>query len=110
MNQKEFARELRENQTDAESLMWRMLRNRQLENFKFRRQPPTGRYIVDFCCVEKKLIIELDGGQHVENSVADSKRTGELEKGGYKVLRFWNNDVLMNADGVLEIIRTELLK
>jgi len=83
--------------------MWLLLRDRRLAGFKFRRQTPIGRYIVDLFCPQKGLIIELDGGQH-NGSVADAKRTAWLEANHYKVLRFWNNDVLKNPDGVLTMI------
>jgi very-short-patch-repair endonuclease len=105
-----FARFLRKNQTDAENLLWSKLRSRQLENAKFRRQAPIGKYIVDFLCLEKRMIIEIDGGQHNESSEAekDKNRTRQLERKGYRVLRFWNNEVLENLDGVLEKISIEL--
>lgn len=101
-----FARDLRKNQTDAEKLLWHNLRNRQLENIKFKRQYSIGPYIVDFISLEKRLIIELDGGQHNEdeNIIKDQARTEFLEKEGFKVLRFWNNDVLVNTENVLEEI------
>ena len=105
-----FARFLRKNQTEAEKLLWYKLRNRQLKNVKFRRQVPIGNDIVDFVSLEKKIIIEIDGGQHNEETIMqkDKNRTQRLEKEGYRVLRYWNNEVLKNLDGVLEIIRIEL--
>ena len=104
MDAKRFARELRKGQTDAERRLWWLLRNRQLDGRKFRRQVPIGDYIVDFACIEAKLIIELDGGQHSETRSYDEKRTKQLEENGFVVLRFWNNDVLTNSEGVVEEI------
>ncbi|SDX97509.1 Very-short-patch-repair endonuclease [Allochromatium warmingii] len=100
-----FARELRNNSTDVERLLWRHLRNRQLEGVKFRRQQPIETYIVDFISFEKKIVIELDGGQHLENREYDQQRDDCLRANGYRVLRFWNNEVIDNIDGVLEVIR-----
>ena len=76
--------------------------------YKFRRQAPVGEFIVDFLCMEKPLIIELDGGQHAENTNYDGKRTEILNRRGFKVIRFWNNEVLTNLDGVLQMISQEL--
>lgn len=86
--------------TDAEHALWRVLRSRQLEGFKFRRQHPIGRFVVDFVCLERKLILELDGGHHATQSEADGERTAHLEAHGYRVIRFWNNDVLTQIDAV----------
>jgi very-short-patch-repair endonuclease len=97
------ARALRKNQTDAERRMWMLLRDRRLAHLKFKRQEPIGRYFVDLICLQKRLIIELDGGQHNE-SAADEMRTAFLESQNFKVIRFWNNDVLQNPDGVLTAI------
>lgn len=94
---------LRQNQTDAERRMWMLLRDRRLAHLKFKRQVPLGRYFVDLLCAQKRLIIELDGGQHNEN-LADEKRTAWLESQDFKVIRFWNNDVLKNPEGVLAAI------
>jgi len=105
---KERARALRVRQTDAERLLWSRLRNRQFAGYKFRRQEVIGIYIADFVCLEAKLIIELDGGQHNEQIDYDAERSGYLIRLGFKVLRFWNNDVLQNTDAVLEHIRLEL--
>ncbi len=107
----QFARLLRRKQTDAERKLWQKLRSKQFEDLKFRRQQPMGRYIVDFVSFEKKLAIELDGGQHNDEEVMekDSERTKWLEDKGYTVLRFWNNEVLMNVEGVIEKI-SEYLK
>lgn len=106
--QKGRARKLRENQTDVEGKLWSRLRDRQLSGVKFRRQHPIGPFIVDFCCLERGLIVELDGGQHAKRNAADQQRTRFLEGVGYQVLRFWDNDVLSNLDGVLEKISQAL--
>ncbi len=84
--------------------MWSKLRDRRLLGLKFKRQVPIDRFVVDFVCLDVKLIIEVDGGQHSERNRADSKRTQILKSLGYLVLRFWNNDVLANIEGVLELI------
>ena len=102
------ARRLRENQTDVESKLWSRLRDRQLSSVKFRRQHPIGPFIVDFCCLERGLIVELDGGQHAKRNAADNQRTKFFEGLGYRTLRFWNNDVLSNFEGVLERISEAL--
>ncbi len=99
-----IARKLRQNQTDAERALWFRLRDRRLNGLTFRRQMPIASYVVDFCCESARLIIELDGGQHDELSKEDAKRTAVFEAQGYLVLRFWNNDVLHNIDGVVESI------
>lgn len=104
------ARSGRKDSTDAERLLWQRLRNRQLGGYKFRRQYPIKNYILDFYCVEKQLVIELDGSQHISRKYYDSKRTVELEVLGIHVIRFWNNDVLQNIDGVLEQILIALEK
>jgi len=98
----EKARELRCRSTDAEQLLWRHLRNRQLNGCKFRRQHEVDRYIVDFVCADAMLIVELDGGQHADQVHHDKRRTQRLQAIGYRVLRFWNNDVLTNIGSVLE--------
>ena len=98
------ARRLRKDSTDAESILWNLLRGRQLLGYKFRRQVSTGKYIADFACLEWKLIIELDGGQHQEQADYDAERTRWLESRGFKVIRFWNNEVLENDDAVQEAI------
>ena len=100
----DLAKRLRRNQTDAERVLWLRLRNRRLNGLKFKRQVPVDRFIVDFCCPEARLIVELDGGQHATRLAEDMGRTRILEAMGYLVLRFWNNDVLQNTDGVLEEI------
>ena len=97
------ARRLRGNQTDAETKLWNHIRNRQINGDKFVRQGPIGRYICDFVCREKRLVIEVDGGQH-SGSVRDELRDRYLREQGYRVMRFWNNDVLSNMEGVLTVI------
>ena len=109
MNLTNKARSLRKNKTDVEQLVWKHLRNRQLYNYKFRRQFPIEPYIADFACLELKLIIELDGGQHANRINYDEQRSLFLEKRGFKVIRFWNNDVIENTEGVLEAIRLAVL-
>ncbi len=104
----ERARHLRREQTDAEIRLWSRLRERRLAGFRFRRQFPIGNFIVDFCCRERRLVIEVDGGHHLEQVESDRKRTELLEARGYIVLRFWNTDVLANTDGVLEEILNAL--
>ena len=96
--------------TDAERLLWRHLRDRQLGEYKFRRQHPIGPFIVDFACLEKKLVIEVDGGQHAKNLEGDVKRSDYLKERGYRVLRFWNNEVLEESKSVLSVILTSLLE
>jgi very-short-patch-repair endonuclease len=100
------SRRLRVNQTDVEKVLWIKLRNRQLDGHKFVRQEPIGRYICDFVCREKRLVVEVDGGQHAE-SARDKVRDAFLVEQGYRVLRFWNNEVLSNTNGVLLIIQSE---
>lgn len=99
---RDFARRLRHELTDTERLLWRELRAHRFQGFKFRRQQPLGDYIVDFICFEQKLIIELDGGQHAEAREYDRQRDAWLQERGYQVLRFWNNEVTGNLEGVLE--------
>lgn len=105
-----YAIELRNNATDVERLLWRRLKNSQLEGVKFRRQQPIERCIADFISFEKKIAIELDGGQHSENICYDTERDACLKANGFTVLRFWNNEVIENIDGVLEVIREHCLK
>jgi very-short-patch-repair endonuclease len=107
---KQLARELRKYQTETEALLWRRLRNRQIEGCKFRRQQIIEPYIVDFVCIEQKLIVELDEGQHVSQVEHDVQRTAFLESLGYKVIRFWNHEVLSETEVVLEKIRMELIR
>ena len=106
------ARSLRENSTDAEQRLWYRLRDRQLLGCKFVRQLPVGPFVADFACRERDLIIELDGGQHGTGAgaIADNRRTEGLAEHGYRVVRFWNSDVLTNIDGVLQMIAEKLEK
>ncbi len=101
------SRELRANSTDAETKLWNHIRNRQVAGCKFVRQEPVGHYICDFVCRDRCLVIEVDGGQHLE-SKRDEIRDRYLTEQGYRVLRFWNNDVLSNIDGVLTEIQHAL--
>ena len=105
-----LARQLRRSETDAEKALWARLRNKQLEDVKFRMQQPLGTYIVDFVSFERKIIVEVDGGQHNEREARgrDEQRAAWLNERGYQVLRFWNNEVLVNMEGVLERIREVL--
>jgi len=103
------AKTLRTKSTDVERFLWRRLQAKQLEGLKFRRQQPIGKYIVDFVCFEKKIIVEVDGGQHSAEIEKDKERDEWLHKQGFKVLRFWNNEVLINIQGVLEMIRSNCL-
>ena len=102
------ARSLRERSTDVERLLWSLLRNRQLSGCKFRRQQPIGPFVVDFVCLEYRLVIELDGGQHAEQQSQDEARSAFLHQEGCRVLRFWNNQVLGELDSVLEVIYSAL--
>lgn len=99
-----IAKNLRRRPTDAEKLLWKHLRSKQLKGLKFRRQHPIGKYVVDFACLDKQVVIELDGGQHAADENKDRERDKWLEGEGYKVLRFWNTDILTNLGGVLEVI------
>ncbi|MDQ2962920.1 MAG: endonuclease domain-containing protein [Pseudomonadota bacterium] len=101
---RDFARELRRKETDAEHTLWRHLRDRQLDGCKFRRQHPIGPYIADFACPERLLIVELDGGQHAERGQYDKARTRYLGDHGWRVVRFWDNEALLQTDSVLERI------
>ena len=98
------AQRLRRELTDAERAIWQLLRSHQIEHFRFRRQVPIGRYIADFVCHEAQLIIEIDGGQHDPTLRDELARTQFLESQGYRILRFWNNDVLANPEGVHTVI------
>ena len=98
-----FAKQLRRNMTDAEKLLWYRLRGHRLNGMKFKRQQPLGNYIVDFVCFEAKVVVEVDGGQHLD-SKQDRQRDAWLRSQGFEVLRFWNNEVLEQADAVLERI------
>jgi very-short-patch-repair endonuclease len=105
-----FARKLRREQTDVERKLWFALRDRQFHGFKFRRQQPIGPYVVDFVCFEAKLVIELDGEQHGDaaHDAYDRARTERLAADGFRVIRFWNNEMSENFDGVLEGIARAL--
>ena len=103
------ARELRRHATEAEKLLWARLRGRQIEGVKFRRQQPIGPYVVDFVSFEKKLIIELDGGQHKNQKDDDEKRGTWFEQRGFRVFRFWNSDIFENLEGVLKTVRKMVL-
>jgi len=102
------ARELRQSSTDAEKALWAIVRNRKVAGCKFRRQVPIDRFFADFACLEAKLIVELDGGQHGEQAGYDAARTEVLEAHGWVVLRFWNTQVLKNPEGVARAIREAL--
>ena len=106
----EFAKNLRNSQTDAEILLWYYLKNKQLGGYKFRRQQPIDQYIIDFVCFEKKLIVELDGSQHAEeyNIQQDLMRGNFLKNLGFKILRFWNNEIFTNCFDVLDFIFNEI--
>lgn len=104
----QYARQLRLSPSEAQKVLWYQLRQKQLNGCKFRREHPMGPYIVDFICLSNKLIIEVDGGQHVQQASYDSRRTQWLESQGFKVLRFWNNDVLANTEAVIEIVLKHL--
>jgi very-short-patch-repair endonuclease len=106
---KSFQKNLRQTQTDAEELLWYRLRNRHFEEFKFRRQVILQNYIVDFVCFEKRLIVEVDGEQHIDNEQYDAERTKKFEQDGFKVLRYWNNAVLQETEIILENIYDELI-
>ncbi len=101
------ARKLRRDRTEAEARLWTVLRNRQIDDAKFMFQFPIGPHVVDFACRSARLVIEVDGGQHAK-SAADADRTHLIEAHGYTVLRFWNNDVLANTEGVVDAIRAAL--
>jgi adenine-specific DNA-methyltransferase len=107
-NLRQWVREMRVGMTDAEALLWKMLRNRRIASAKFRRQHPIGNFILDFYCPEKKLCVELDGGQHVEAMNYDKQCDAWLNARGIRVLRFWNDQVLRETEDVLEVIYFEL--
>ena len=104
-----IAKTLRKRLTDAEHVLWKHLRSKQFGGLKFRRQQPIGSYIVDFVCFERRIVIEVDGGGHAFEKVKDNERDRWLRGEGFKVLRFWNNEVLQNIDGVLEVIEGHIL-
>jgi very-short-patch-repair endonuclease len=102
--QVKLARRLRRDQTEAEAKLWSRLRNKRLGGHHFYRQQPIGPYIVDFCSRSRKLIIEVDGSQHLDQQTEDDARTVYLQSQGYQVLRFWNDEVLRDTDTVLQVI------
>ncbi|MDJ0611122.1 MAG: endonuclease domain-containing protein [Kiloniellales bacterium] len=108
MTRTEQARALRPTSTPAERHLWKALRNRQISGQKFKRQFRLGPYIADFVCLERSLVVELDGGHHSETEEYDQQRTEELNRLGFRVLRFWNNEVLQNLDGVVRAIEAAL--
>jgi very-short-patch-repair endonuclease len=108
VNEKRFAQDLRANPTDVEKLLWWKLRARQFGGWKFRRQVPIIGFVADFACLEACLVIELDGGQHAEAADYDEGRSAALKKAGFRVLRFWNIDVIENLEGVLTTIERTL--
>jgi len=104
----QIAQKLRSQPTDAEAKLWYLLQSRNLRGYKFRRQHSIGRYVVDFYCPERKLIIEIDGGQHADQVEQDESRTADLNRMGYLVLRFWNNEVLGQTEAVAQVIMNNL--
>ena len=102
------AQTLRGNPTEAEKALWHHLRRRQLDGYRFRRQQPIGPFVADFFCPETRLVVEVDGGQHAVRANEDSERTAWLESRGYRVVRYWNNEVLGNIEGVLGDLRLRL--
>jgi very-short-patch-repair endonuclease len=106
-HKRDLARALRRDPTKAERIMWRLLRDRRLDGAKFRRQVPIGPFIADFASIEHRVVVELDGGQHAE-SETDVPRDRFLGRGGWRVVRFWNNDVMANREGVLEMLQAAL--
>jgi very-short-patch-repair endonuclease len=108
--QRRFARRLRNAATDAERRLWQGLRVRQVAGFRFNRQVPLGPYVVDFLCRKARLVVELDGSQHIERSAYDLSRTLALQAMGFRVIRFWNDDVLLHTEDVLAEIHRQLAK
>ncbi len=104
------ARALRSDATDAERLLWRFVRNRHLSGYRFRRQVPLGPYVADLVCLRARLIVELDGSQHDESLIDDLERTQYFARLGYRVIRFWNNEVLQQTEAVLESILEALIQ
>ena len=98
------ARSLRNNPTDAETRLWQSIRRKQVAGLRFRRQVVIGQYITDFCCPDRKFVIELDGGQHLDQQEYDARRTVFLESKGYTVLRFWDDQIFKELDAVLQSI------
>lgn len=110
INLTETAKELRRSMADAERILWQRLKAKQLNGLKFRRQEQIGHFIVDFICFEKGVVVEADGGQHALEKEKDEERTQWLNSQGFTVLRFWNNDILTNTDGVMEAIRSACME
>ena len=108
MPNRDSAKQLRRNMTDAEQRLWYYLRAHRLQGFKFKRQQPIGPYIVDFVCLDVRLVVEVDGGQHAEVKI-DQVRDAWLHSQGFRIMRFWNNDVLISTDMVLQAIADELV-
>lgn len=108
-NNTNLARALRKNSTTQERILWKIFRNHNFYGYEIRRQSPIGKYIVDFVCRDKKIIIEIDGGQHNEtqNIIYDNLRTKYLESKGYKIIRFWNNEIDKNIEGVYLKLKKE---
>ena len=106
---KSLARRLRRHSTDAEHILWYHLRAHRMAGYKFKRQAIIGPYIVDFVCFEARLVIEADGGQHVRQAVDDKRRTTLLESKGFRVIRFWNHDILLDTQNVLREIHDQLI-
>ncbi len=109
MSRKIIARLLRRRSPDAERHLWHHLRDRRLAGYRFRRQEPIGPYFADFVCLDTRLIVEADGGQHSDASKRDDERTRYLESLGYRVVRFWNHEILGHTDAVLEQIHKHLI-
>lgn len=108
--QRKRAKSLRANMTDAERRLWGHLRAHRFEAFHFRRQVPIGPFIADFVCHRAKLIIEVDGGQHSETDAGDARRTAWLNNAGYRVMRFWNFEILTGLEGVMDAIHAALME
>jgi very-short-patch-repair endonuclease len=104
------ARTLRANSTDAARRLWYYLRDRRMSGYRFRRQVPIGPFVVDFVCMRARLIVELDGGQHAEHLLDDLDRTRSLARTGFRVIRFWNDEVLQRTEAVLESILEALIQ
>ena len=107
---KSYAQDLRNNATEPERVLWNCLRRRQLNGYKFRRQHPIGRYVCDFVCLDSSVVVELDGSQHVLDAPYDANRDAFLRSSGFRVLRFWNGDVLFRTDSVVETIYEALYR
>ena len=103
---RQYARNMRKEPTDAEAVLWNILRDKKLEGMRFRRQHPIENYIVDFICLEERLIVEVDGSQHAENAY-DEKRDVNLQELGFTVLRFWNDEIIKNSDDMAQMILTK---